>query len=142
MKVGIDKIDDVYHKPIEDLLDIYNNMGLIGGKGQSAFYIIGKCENKLIFLDPHFNQKAVLNKGMLEKSDYDTYFPKYHYSIKVKDISPQFSLALMFKDMKEYKLLFESIKKYEKLYPNYGLIKIKEESPEYKEITEDMLIDF
>ena len=49
-------------------------IGLIGGKGNRGYYFVGKINNELIYLDPHYVENKVDFSNYI--SMYNTYFSK------------------------------------------------------------------
>jgi hypothetical protein len=107
VRLGLDSIAQEYNSPILNIFKIPYNLGIIGGKHNSAHYFIGETANKLIYLDPHINQQAVKDKDSLEHGDLDTYKPVYFYKTEINTISPAFTAAFYFRDIHEYRKLTE-----------------------------------
>lgn len=55
-KVSLDSIPEEYYNHFFELMDHENYVGTIGGLPGQALYIIGRYENRVIFLDPHYVQ--------------------------------------------------------------------------------------
>jgi len=148
---GINSIEKEYHNSIKEYFKIPYNLGIIGGKANSAYYFIGVYQEKLIYLDPHFSQKAVENLNILYRNEYETYQPKSIYYLDIKNLSPSFTMGFYFRNINEYNILksaltehselqyrlfsFEKIRKNKK-YRNKDSSK-KPEEIKYKEIIED-----
>jgi hypothetical protein len=107
VRLGLDNISQEYSTSILNVFKIPNNLGLIGGRQNSAHYFIGESCGKLIYLDPHVNQYASKDKYSLEHYDLDSYKPVYIYKTDVSSISPGFTAAFYFRDLREYKQLIE-----------------------------------
>ncbi len=115
---GINSIEKEYHYSIKQFYKIPCNLGIIGGKANSAFYFIGEYQDKLIYLDPHLTQKALENLTNLNQTGYDTYNPKYLYYLDIKNISPGFTMGFYFRDVSEYKNLKNSLNLHSELKHN------------------------
>ena len=91
------------------IFDIETNIGFIGGKSTWAFYFIGKCENNVIFVDPHYVQDTIpLNKFGTD-SVQDTYIPNDIFYMPIKELSPSFTIGFAVKDMKSFKKFMISL---------------------------------
>lgn len=108
VRLGLEKIGNEYIDSITHIFKLPYNLGIIGGKRNSALYFIGESANKLIYLDPHINQKAIKDKKELF-TFFNTYIPKYYYIIDTKNISPAFTIGFYFRNAKEYRYLVENL---------------------------------
>lgn len=102
---GLHSIEKEYHRSIKQFFKIPYNLGIIGGKANSAFYFVGEHQERLIYLDPHLSQKAVENLSVLYQSGYESYDPKYFYYLDIKNMSPGFTMGFYFRNVEEYKEL-------------------------------------
>jgi len=105
VRLGINSIEKEYHNSIKQFFKIPSNLGIIGGKSGSAYYFIGESQDKLIYLDPHFSQKAVENLTNLFYNGYESYEPKNLYCLDTKNMSPGFTMGFYFRNIEEYKFL-------------------------------------
>jgi hypothetical protein len=110
VRLGLSSIDIEYNDTIFHIFKIPLNLGIIGGKCNSAHYFIGETANKLIYLDPHINLQASKDRLSLETDDIETYNPRYFYITDITTISPAFTIGFHFRDLDEYKQLTEGFK--------------------------------
>lgn len=68
-----------------------NNIGFVGGRNGKAYYFIGFSEGKFMYLDPHFNQKAVDP----EKDEGLSYYIKDVYLLDPSELSSQLTLGIV-----------------------------------------------
>lgn len=130
-RLGLKKISDLYQEAIYKVFDISNNLGLLGGINNSAYYFIGYCENKnLVFLDPHLNQKSVKSiKDLFENNSRMTYYNLDQiYQISIKGLSPGFTIGFYYADFISLINLIEEIKTYSSL--NYACFQYFEQQKE------------
>ena len=100
---GLYYLDQTKFEQILEIFDCPSNIGIIGGKKSRAFYFIGKSDNNLIFLDPHHVQNNInLEKFIMERKDIETFRPIDTYYMKIKDMSPSFSLGYVFNSNNEF----------------------------------------
>jgi hypothetical protein len=129
VRLGLESISKEYFDSIRHIYKIPYNLGIIGGKKNSALYFIGEYQDKLIYLDPHVNQKAVKDAFILQtESEFHTYSPKYYYQTGVGNISPAFTTGFYFRSLKEYKNLLRSFN--EHLSFNHPVFKFRHSSEE------------
>jgi hypothetical protein len=100
VRLGLSEIDSIFTQSILHLFKMSHNLGIIGGQTNSALYFIGESADRLICLDPHFNQNTSLSP--------DTYDVRYLYEIDVTKISPAFTTGFYFRNCEEYKQLMLS----------------------------------
>lgn len=113
VRIGMEKIEESYFDSIRKIFEIKNNLGIIGGRTNKAYYFIGTCKEGLLYLDPHFNQEAIKNKNdLLVNTNFNTYNVKDVYCLKFEDLSPSFTVGFIFRSFNEYIRLIEDINKY------------------------------
>ena len=106
---GLYLLDEDMYSDVLKIFDIETNIGFIGGKNTRAFYFIGRCENNVIFLDPHYVQNTIpLNKFGTD-SVQDTYIPNDIFYMPIKELSPSFTIGFAIKDMKSFKKFMKSL---------------------------------
>ncbi|OLY85442.1 Cysteine protease ATG4A [Smittium mucronatum] len=67
VRLGIEKINDVYLDKIKRLFKIPNSVGFVGGSPGKSFYFIGSHGDSLLYLDPHFSKPYIpLNEYKLK----------------------------------------------------------------------------
>ena len=68
-RLGIgDRPDPGYYSVIFKCLELGCSVGIVGGLPQRSFYFMGYYANKLIYLDPHFVQDALVESSAAIKS--------------------------------------------------------------------------
>jgi hypothetical protein len=100
VRLGLMNIDSIYTQSILHLFKMPHNLGIIGGQTNSALYFIGESADRLICLDPHYNQNTSLSP--------ETYDVRYLYEIDITKISPAFTTGFYFRNCVEYKQLMIS----------------------------------
>lgn len=124
VRIGLQNIDKEYlnASSIEKIFNIKNNLGIIGGKPNKAFYFIGLCDEGLMYLDPHINQEAIKDKNNLRiDTNFFTYKVRNIYSIKINQLSPCFTLGFIFKNLDEYENLINDFEIYQKELGKYKI---------------------
>jgi hypothetical protein len=100
---GLYCLDQTKYEQILDIFDCPSSIGIIGGKKSRAFYFIGKSNKNLIFLDPHHVQNNIdFEKFIMEGKDKETFRPIDTFYMKIKDMSPSFSLGFVFNSIEEF----------------------------------------
>ena len=87
---------------------IRNNIGFVSGSSSRAYYFIGACIDKddLVYVDPHFNHKALINNF---NSDITSYMIKTLYRIGSKHITPYIQLGVLINSESDYKVLISDL---------------------------------
>ena len=86
LRLGINSISNTYLEQLKYIFQIYNNVGIAGGKDHMALYLIGDEDRNnpksgLFYLDPHFVQNAVPKAEAdvsLDKMNLAPYLHTYH----------------------------------------------------------------
>lgn len=108
VRLGLEYIPKKYFDSVSHIFKIPNNLGIIGGRKNSALYFIGEYMDRLIYLDPHVNQVSVKDiKSLQIVTNFNTYNCKYFYQTHVGNISPAFTTAFYFRNLSEYEALYK-----------------------------------
>ena len=113
-RLGLNSLDIGYKSFFLELLNLKNNIGIIGGKGTKAIYILGKSEEDLIYLDPHYVQES---DTKFEKifENINTYKPKNLYTIPIEDSTSSITIGLTCYNINDFFVLIKQIESKEKL---------------------------
>ena len=102
---GLYSLDEEMYNDVLKIFDIETNIGFIGGKNTRAFYFIGKCENNVIFLDPHFVQETIPLIKLGTISVKQSYIPNDIFYMPINELSPSFSIGFAVKNVHSFKKL-------------------------------------
>lgn len=138
LRLGIEKISSSNVSSIKEIFEIPGNIGIIGGKANNAHYFIGTAGDFLLYLDPHFNQKA-LSREDFQNKNFSTYFKKQIYQISIKSISPAFTIGFYFCGKKGFDNLIMELEKYSN--KNNSIFKYKNDEPQSLQNFQNFLID-
>eukprot|EP01132_Coremiostelium_polycephalum_P000590 gene590-736_t len=99
LRLGVDKINEVYLKNIKMMLQIPQSIGFIGGKPKQSFYFVGYQDEQIIYLDPHFVHETV--------NPNDPNFPEtYHYCVPQKmpfsQLDPSLAIGFYCRDRHDF----------------------------------------
>lgn len=120
LRLGLQKIDESYIKTIPQIFcTIHNNIGFVSGKKNRAYYFIGvNGDQKIIFVDPHYNQKVEeFNENL------SSYNIKDLYILNTKDLSGSITLGIAIYNIEDFKLLVDDLKKMNDIFPNLIIFK-------------------
>jgi len=126
-RLGLDTINAHYYPQINGLFDIFNNLGIMGGKENNAFYYVGKTDsNNLIYVDPHYNQESIKTVfDLFANSGYRTYnSSEFLYTMHLDKMQPSFTFGLFFSNLNEYVVLMKDLKKFTNDFKN-PIFKVK-----------------
>jgi len=113
LRLGLRDLDENYFSFIPLLFQkIHNNIGFVSGKKNKAFYFIGQNgDDKLIYADPHLNQKV-------GNDIISTYEVKDLYLLKIKDLSSGITIGININNSTDFKILLSELQWFNKNYSN------------------------
>ena len=115
-RLGLQTLDESYYNIIPIIFSkIHNNIGFVSGKKNRAFYFVGyNGDGKLIFADPHFNQKVEeYNENLL------SYNVSELYILKVNELSGELTLGIAICDLDDFKVLIEDLEYLSANFPDF-----------------------
>lgn len=102
VRLGIDKINKLYHPSLVKLLLLKQSVGIAGGKPSSSFYFFGcREQDELLYLDPHFPQAI--------NDEYGSFHTKGYQKLNINDLDPSMLIGLLLKDPQDYEELKKSL---------------------------------
>ena len=115
-RLGLQTLDESYYNIIPIIFSkIHNNIGFVSGKKNRAYYFIGcNGDGKLIFADPHFNQKVEEFKENLLSYN----IPEL-YLLNVSELSGELTLGIAIYDLNDFKQLIEDLEYLSENFPNF-----------------------
>ena len=113
LRLGLRNLDESFFDFIPLLFKkVHNNIGFVSGKKNRAFYFIGCNGNKkLIYADPHLNQKA-------DEKDICSYEIKDLYLLDIKELCSGLTLGININNSTDLKILIYDLYWLSKNYPN------------------------
>ena len=115
-RLGLQKLDESYYNIIPFIFSkIHNNIGFVSGKKNRAYYFVGLNGNgKLIFVDPHFNQKV---------EEYNNNLFSYNipelYILNINELSGELTVGIAIFDLDDFKLFVEDMEYLSNNFPNF-----------------------
>ena len=115
-RLGLQTLDESYYNIIPLIFSkIHNNIGFVSGKKNRAYYFIGcNGDGKLIFVDPHFNQKV---------EEYNDNLLSYNipelYILNISELSGELTLGIAIYCLEDFKLLVEDLQYLSDNFPNF-----------------------
>lgn len=97
VRLGIDKVNPLYHASLLQLLSLKQSVGIAGGMPSSSFYFFGYQDDELLYLDPHYPQ-FVKNKTSI----YHTYHTSRYLKLCVGEMDPSMMIGVLIKDLNDY----------------------------------------
>ena len=115
-RLGLQTLDESYYNIIPIIFSkIHNNIGFVSGKKNRAYYFVGyNGDGKLIFADPHYNQKVEeFNDNLL------SYNVPELYILKVNELSGELTLGIAISDLDDFKILVEDLEYLSTNFPDF-----------------------
>ena len=115
-RLGLQNLDESYYNIIPLIFSkIHNNIGFVSGKKNRAYYFIGcNGDGKLIFADPHFNQKV---------EEYNENLFSYNipelYLLNTSELSGELTLGIAIYDLDDFIILVEDLEYLTNNFPNF-----------------------
>jgi len=100
-KTGLDAHNPIYLPTIKELLKFRQSLGILGGNGTSAHYIVGLNGDDVLFLDPHFVQESAKKKSDLIDT-MSTYFVKNPFQMKLSDMDTSVGFGFYIRNAEDY----------------------------------------
>lgn len=97
VRLGIEKINNYYHKSLLHFLSLKQSVGIAGGKPSSSFYFIGYHNHDLYYLDPHFCQNY-----LDDNIQYDTYHSHNYQTLNITNLDPSMMIGILLTDYSDY----------------------------------------
>ena len=119
LRLGLQNIDRSYYSIIPLIFHkIKNNIGFVSGKNTKAFYFIGcNGDKKLIYVDPHLNQKVE------NQINYVSYNIPTMYLLDVKELSSELTVGINISTSNDLKQFFTDIKWFNDNIQNFLYLK-------------------
>ncbi|GAM24913.1 hypothetical protein SAMD00019534_080880 [Acytostelium subglobosum LB1] len=137
IKLGVDRLNDIYFGQIKAMLQMPQSLGIIGGKPKQSFYFVGHQDDNLIYLDPHFVHEH-------STPDQQNFIDSYHNCIPQKmslsQLDPSMAIGFYCRTQSDFEDLCSRISAVE----SHGspMISIGEISPDYQAETDDIDLSF
>ena len=119
LRLGLQTIHESYYNIIPLIFKkINNNIGFVCGKNSKAFYFIGcNGDNKLIYVDPHLNQKVE------NPTNYISYNIPTMYLLDVKKLSSELTIGINISTSNNLAQFFTDIQWFNDNIPNFISLK-------------------
>ena len=115
LRLGLHKIEETYIKMLPKLFNnLHNNIGFVSGKKKKAFYFIGMYGEKLIFADPHLNQKIEQ-----DEVNFPTYSVNDLFLMSVKELSSEITIGVGIFTKQDFEQFFLDIKWFDQICPGF-----------------------
>ena len=119
-RIGYKEPNTIYEKFFKDLLDLRNCVGVLGGEGSRAYYIIGSDNHNPVnyfYLDPHHTQgvhkfKSYNGENYEKIKDLSSYFSNKKLSnFTYKSLNCSIQYGFVIKGNKDFGNFWESFQK-------------------------------
>ena len=122
LRLGVDKMNPIYHPLIKECFNIKQCTGIAGGRPNSSLFFLGIDNNHLIYLDPHYSRQC------LEVRDVSSFsaqaLSSYHCEsvrlLSITSLDPSLVIGFYCNDLADFESLCvtatSKVKKKKKIY--------------------------
>ncbi|KAG8630197.1 hypothetical protein KVT40_001816 [Elsinoe batatas] len=132
-RLGIDRINPLYHIALAQALTSPQSIGIAGGRPSSSHYFIGVQGDGYFYLDPHFTRPAVNKKPTTE--DVASCHTRRLRRIEVGEMDPSMLLGFLIRTEEEWKAWRRSIEDKERVKgkdgKGKGIIHVHDKEPAF-----------
>lgn len=108
LRLGIDKVNQVYWDSLKAILASPQAVGIAGGRPSSSHYFYGYQGDNLFYLDPHF-PKPALSPAKLNSEAIDTTHSKRIRVLHLSEMDPSMLVGILIKDADDWKNWKDSV---------------------------------
>ena len=139
--LGREALVSDYFDTVKHLFHLPQSLGAIGGKKRSALYFIGSQGDSLLYLDPHYVQKASKSRQHLEKH-IATYQSQTFGTLPLNETDSSITFAFYFDSAQSFNDFQTDIEENRSVLK--GAVFSRKSSPLYltKSVEVDVLSDF
>lgn len=107
VRLGTEVLNPIYGSCIKSLFRLKSCLGIIGGRPRHSLYFVGTTEDKLIYLDPHNDQKAIDPS----KTDFplDSYHCDFPRKLSIDRMDPSCAIGFYCRTRQEFNELADTI---------------------------------
>eukprot|EP00298_Acanthocystis_sp_HF-20_P002934 c13315_g1_i1.p1 GENE.c13315_g1_i1~~c13315_g1_i1.p1 ORF type:complete len:398 (-),score=121.63 c13315_g1_i1:44-1237(-) len=91
LRLGLQFIEPSLAQMAAETLTLPQSLGIIGGKKSTSFYFVGKQENNLLFIDPHYPQSTV----PMDNFSFESFHSSQLAQIKLTEMDPSLAIAFL-----------------------------------------------
>ncbi|KAG0265737.1 Cysteine protease atg4 [Actinomortierella ambigua] len=104
IRLGIDKVNPVYHNAVKATFELPQSLGIAGGRPSSSYYFVGYQDNDLFYLDPHHSRCMVEIKDLNQYTEENlaTYHCDTIRKIDIGSVDPSMLIAFYCRDRAEF----------------------------------------
>ena len=115
LRLGLHKIESLYVQMLPKLFNnLHNNIGFVSGMKKRAFYFIGMVGKKLIFADPHLNQKIEI-----DEKKFPTYSVNDLFLMNIKELSSGITVGVAIFTKEDFLQFFMDIEWFNQICPGF-----------------------
>ncbi|EFA84441.1 autophagy protein 4 [Heterostelium album PN500] len=136
IKLGLDKLNEVYFREIKSMLELPQSIGLIGGKPKQSFYFVGYQDEHIIYLDPHFVHDTVSPNDINFSDSYHHCVPQ---KMLISQLDPSMAIGFYCHTQSDFEDFCVRIKEIEKR--GFPVVSVGEQCPDYQVESDDVDLD-
>lgn len=105
VRLGIDKVNEIYYDPLKNFFDSPQSVGIAGGRPSASHYFYGYQGNNLLYLDPHQPRPklATTESGVLQESSIGSIHTKRIRMLNLSEMDPSMLVGFLVKNEDDFK---------------------------------------
>lgn len=110
LRLGIDKVNEVYWDGLKEYFASPQAVGIAGGRPSSSHYFYGYQGDNLFYLDPH-HPKAALNPNEMTAEAIETVHTRRIRCLQLSELDPSMLMGVLIKSEQDWKSWKDNVKK-------------------------------
>eukprot|EP00743_Colponemidia_sp_Colp-15_P006732 GILK01007259.1.p1 GENE.GILK01007259.1~~GILK01007259.1.p1 ORF type:complete len:729 (+),score=73.97 GILK01007259.1:176-2362(+) len=102
LRVGVERMNVRYTKPLLNMLSMPQSLGFIGGKPRFSLYFVGFQGEDVIYLDPHYVQPATHSIQEVLSSTSKSYHCNKPRRMSLSKIDPSLAIGFYIRDESDF----------------------------------------
>ncbi|RDW87214.1 cysteine protease ATG4 [Aspergillus mulundensis] len=105
LRLGIDRVTEVYWDGLKAVLQLPQSVGIAGGRPSASHYFVAVQGSHFFYLDPHHTRPASKHSepSSYTEEEVDTYHTRRLRRLNIQDMDPSMLIGFLIKDEDDWK---------------------------------------
>ncbi|KAL4907593.1 cysteine protease atg4 [Aspergillus multicolor] len=105
LRLGIDRVTEVYWDGLKAVLQLPQSVGIAGGRPSASHYFVAVHGSHFLYLDPHHTRPALKHNepSLYTEDEVDTYHTRRLRRLNIQDMDPSMLIGFLIKDENDWK---------------------------------------